>query len=335
MAVPLELLDCFEILGVSPGAHPGEIRSAFRRLALSFHPDVVGPQGACRFEAIAAAYSVLKSASPVEIADALKKGRKAPGTPPGKDRGGSPFRWRRKKQAPPSPSEKKKEEEEGSGRVRELLLERALVEAELSVARLLEKAGEGENDGDVSRVVRRLLGAHPEVRLLALRSLGRKAAEGEVFAALLEMVRLWPVDEAVLERLLLPDYSPECRRKMAEALVARFSSLPEGPALAFLRWISPLPGREGFLGKALSHQSPRVLAAALSLWTGGGLPDDLALLRLLKRDEDCVLIPLLRVLKVRGVPPWAVPRLTALSEKHPSPAVRVWARSIVRAENLV
>ena len=122
---------------------------------------------------------------------------------------------------------------------------------------------------------------------------------------------------------------------MAEALVARFSSLPEGPALAFLRWISPLPGREGFLGKALSHQSPRVLAAALSLWTGGGLPDDLALLRLLKRDEDCVLIPLLRVLKVRGVPPWAVPRLTALSEKHPSPAVRVWARSIVRAENLV
>jgi curved DNA-binding protein CbpA len=166
MAVPLELLDCFEILGVSPGAHPGEIRSAFRRLALSFHPDVAGPQGACRFEAIAAAYSVLKSASPVEIADALKKGRKAPGTPPGKDRGGSPFRWRRKKQAPPSPSEKKKEEEEGSGRVRELLLERALVEAELSVARLLEKAGEGENDGDVSRVVRRLLGAHPKSAFL-------------------------------------------------------------------------------------------------------------------------------------------------------------------------
>jgi len=335
MAVPLELLDCFEILGVSPGAHPGEIRSAFRRLALSFHPDVAGPQGACRFEAIAAAYAALKSASPGEIADALKKGRKAPGTPPKKDRGGSPFRWRRKKQAPPPPSEKKKEGEDCSGRVRELLLERALVEAELSVARLLERAGGGDGTGDVARLVRRLLGAHPEVRLLALGALGRKAADGEVFAALLEMVRLWPLDEAVLERLLLLDYSPERRRKMAEALAVRFSALPERPALAFLRWISPLPGREGLLGKVFFHQSPRVLAAALSLWTGSSLPDDLALLRLLKRDEDGILVPLLRILKVRGAPPWAVPRLTALSEKHPSPAVRVWARSIVRAENLV
>lgn len=332
MAVSLEILDCFEILGISPGAHPGEIRSAFRRLALSFHPDVAGPREAGRFEAIAAAYAVLKTASPGEVAEALKKRKKSPGAAPQKDRGGSPFRWRRKKQ---DSSSAKRKEEEGSGRVRELLLERALVEAELSVARLLERARPGESAGNASRIVRRLLGAHPGVRLLALGALGRKAPEGEVFGALLEMVRLWPVDEDVLEHLVLLDYSPDRRRKMAEALAARAGSLAERPALAFLRWISHLPDRADLLAKVLSHQSSRVLAAALSLWPGGVLPDDLALIRLLKRDEEGILVPLLRILKSRGAPPWAVPRLAALSEKHPSAAVRVWARSIVRAENLV
>ena len=334
MAVSLEILDCFEILGISPGAHPGEIRSAFRRLALSFHPAVAGPLEAGRFEAIAAAYAVLKTASPGEVAEALKKRKQSPGTAPQKERGGSPFRWRRKKQDSSASSAKRKEEE-GSGRVRELLLERALVEAELSVARLLERARAGESAGNASRIVRRLLGAHPGVRLLALGALGRKAPEGEVFAALLEMVRLWPVDEDVLEHLVLLDYSPDRRRKMAEALAARAGSLAERPALAFLRWMSPLPDRADLLGKVLSHQSSRVLAAALSLWPGGALPDDLALIRLLKRDEEGVLVPLLRILKSRGAPPWAGPRLAALSEKHPSAAVRVWARSIVRAENLV
>lgn len=331
----MEILDCFEILGITPGAHPGEIRSAFRRLALSFHPDVAGPGEAGKFETIAAAYAVLKSASPGEVADALKKRKKSPGAAPRKERGSSPFRRWRKGKATSSPSGKTEEEGDGSGRIRELLLERALVEAELSVARLLERARAGESAENVSQLVKRLLGAHPGVRLLALGALGRKAPGEEVFAALLEMVRLWPVDEDVLEHLVLLDYSQERRRKMAEALAARAASLPERPALAFLRWMSPLPDRADFLGKILSHQSARVLASALSLWPGGTLPDDLALIRLLKRDEEEILVPLLRILKSGGAPPWAGPRLAALSEKHPSAAVRVWARSIVRAQNLV
>jgi hypothetical protein len=209
------------------------------------------------------------------------------------------------------------------------------VEAELSVARLLEKVRSAGGRKSSSQVVRRLLGVHPGVRLLALGSLARKTEDREIFAALLEMVRLWPVDEDVLDHLILLDYSPDRRRKMAAALADRSSSMPEGAALAFIRWVSPLPGRTAFLGKVLSHPSARVLSAALSLWSGSTLPDDLALLRLMKRDEDDILLPLLRVLKSRGAPPWAGPRLTALSEKHPSAAVRVWARSIVRAENLV
>ena len=69
MGVTLDLFECFDILGVQPGAHLREIRSAFRRLALVCHPDVAGPGSAKKFETVAAAVQaegekVAKAASP-------------------------------------------------------------------------------------------------------------------------------------------------------------------------------------------------------------------------------------------------------------------------------
>ncbi len=52
--------DFYETLGVSRGASPSEIRSAFRRLARQHHPDVSpSPDAAARFAEITAAYRVL------------------------------------------------------------------------------------------------------------------------------------------------------------------------------------------------------------------------------------------------------------------------------------
>lgn len=52
--------DFYETLGVSRQASPNEIRSAFRRLARLYHPDVSSsPDAAARFAEIAAAYRVL------------------------------------------------------------------------------------------------------------------------------------------------------------------------------------------------------------------------------------------------------------------------------------
>lgn len=332
MALPLEIMNCFEILGVAPGAHPGEIRAAFRRLALSFHPDVAGPGGSEKFEAIAAAYSILKTATPEQMAEALKGAKKRPSAAPKKSREGSPFRWTRrgKKEAPST--EKKKEE--SSARVRELLLERALVEAELAVARLLEKS-RGEDEAP-AKIVMRLLGDHPEVRLMALRNLVGRAPEGEIFSALLEMARRRPVDDEALELMLLIDLGPEKKKELARALASRFPSMTEKTAMTLLRRLTLLPGRAELLGKALLNPSARVIASALASWPPlQPLPDELVLIRLLRRDEEAVLVPLLRMLKSAGIPPWAGPRIAALSEKHSSPAVRVWAGSIVRSGNLL
>jgi DnaJ-class molecular chaperone len=51
--------DPYDILGVAPSASPAEIRRAYRRLALQFHPDRAGEDSTPIFQRIADAYAVL------------------------------------------------------------------------------------------------------------------------------------------------------------------------------------------------------------------------------------------------------------------------------------
>lgn len=54
--------DPYRVLGLVPGASPGEIRSAYRRLAKLYHPDAAGDRAVARFLAIQAAYEELLDA---------------------------------------------------------------------------------------------------------------------------------------------------------------------------------------------------------------------------------------------------------------------------------
>lgn len=330
MGVVLELTDCFEILGVQPGAHLREIRSAFRRLALSCHPDIAGPQNAKQFETIAAAYAQLKSATPAQISELVKKQRTH-----GNSEKGSPFSWRK---SPPRRQKGERwdeRERESSKRVRDLLLEKALVEAELSMARILEKATRKDEQRTSPSLAKRLVSAHPGVRALALGALAGSPPEKAVFSAMIEMLRMWPPDDDTVEHILLLDFSGEQKADIAAALSAQSALLSEASALALLRWVALLPVKMSVVRKLLSHPSPRVLSQALARWSEKSLPDDLTLIRLLRREEDEVLVPLLRILKDRNVPVWAYGRVKILAENPVSSAVRVWAQSIVRAQNLV
>jgi curved DNA-binding protein CbpA len=330
MGVVLELTDCFEILGVQPGAHLREIRSAFRRLALSCHPDIAGPQKAKQFETIAAAYAQLKSATPAQISESLKKQKTH-----GDSEKGSPFSWKKSPPRRPKSERRDERERESSKRVQDLLLEKALVEAELSMARILEKATRKDEKRAFSSLAKRLLSTHPGVRVLALGALSGRLPEKAVFSAMIEMLRMWPPDDDTVEHILLLDFSDEQKADIAAALSARSVLLSEASALALLRWAAVLPVKMSVVRKLLSHPSSRVLSQALARWSEKSLPDDLTLIRLLKREEEDVLVPLLRILKDRSVPVWAYGRVKMLAENPVSSAVRVWAQSIVRAQNLV
>jgi curved DNA-binding protein len=76
----MEFKDYYTTLGVEPGAGEAEIKTAYRRLARKFHPDVSKEKGAEeRFKAINEAYEVLRDKEKRQQYDQLKARGYRPG----------------------------------------------------------------------------------------------------------------------------------------------------------------------------------------------------------------------------------------------------------------
>ncbi len=71
----IEVREAFRAIGVSPGATPGEIRTAYRKLARQYHPDLNPGDlaGEEKFKAISAAYQYLRSAGHTEARRARQR----------------------------------------------------------------------------------------------------------------------------------------------------------------------------------------------------------------------------------------------------------------------
>ncbi|MEO5561150.1 MAG: DnaJ C-terminal domain-containing protein [Dokdonella sp.] len=88
----MEFKDYYEILGVKPDAADAEIKSAYRRLARKFHPDVSKETGAVdKFKSINEAYEALREPARRKEYDQIRAG----GYRGGDEFRGAPPNWRR------------------------------------------------------------------------------------------------------------------------------------------------------------------------------------------------------------------------------------------------
>ncbi len=333
----------FKTLGLSPEANWDEVKSAFRRLARTYHPDVAGPDGAQKFAEITEAYMSLK--------DAISPGA-APGPvrPPGYGtyrvyraetkvvESGFKWFWKRlwmkffpARDEAAEPGEDFYEFSPARAR----FVGSAISRAESQLASLLSRRGEVKEKSRTNALICRLRSKHPAVVLLALQQISLREANDEIRSAVMDhFTRNIPTTE-VLESLLALFSTSRMARSFTKVLAMHAHHFSPTDAQTVLRWLRRQEAEKECFSSFLSHPSNAVVAVALNGWGPSfGLPETQDISNLLRTDDEAVLVALLRLLKREKAPTWSISHITRISSDHLSPTVRVWASAIVRDRNL-
>jgi curved DNA-binding protein CbpA len=179
MKVSVEISHNLRILGLSPGATPSEVRSAFRRLARTCHPDIAGRHSARRFEQITGAYTFLKNLPQDELfpSESGTPGAPAPEPARRKWQWKNLFSWHRKrKEFQETERERRKrvmeEAEEKLRRARSGRVDVVLSRAERAADSLLKRLERETRNYDARHLALRLQSGQLQIRHLALSLLG-------------------------------------------------------------------------------------------------------------------------------------------------------------------
>jgi curved DNA-binding protein CbpA len=329
----------FKRLGLSPDASWEDVKRAFRKLARMYHPDVAGPGSARKFAEITEAYMNLKEltspgAGKISNQQPPRQEEAPPSTEVGRKE--SIFRkfWKKLFSRSKVEAENNADTDDlPPAKVR--FIGGVISRAEAEIYGILSKRDEFVSRNRTEAVIRRLRSRHPAVVMLALRQVSISNMKDEISAAMIEHFKKNIPTSETLERVLDVFSNSPRREDLSRVMLSHLNRFPEADVMILLsrlkRWRMPREIFQPFLG----HKSPTVIASALSCWPPeSGAGENAELSGLLRKDEEVILIPLLRLLRHEKLPPWAGLRVEKLMKEHPSPAVRVWASAIVRDQNL-
>jgi curved DNA-binding protein CbpA len=339
MKVSVEISHNLRILGLSPGATASEVRSAFRRLARTCHPDIAGRQSARRFAQITGAYTFLKNLPQNELSQSETPKTSAPKTARWGLKWKNPLAWhRRRRESLAAEREREKRAAEEAGeRLRQARSDRVdvvLARAERAVDSLMNRLEREERGGDARQLVLRLQSDQFRVRHLALSRLGSAVNQSEILGAVLDLLQKWDIDEKTARLVSLLPFSPENRKKFADALAGKASCMPDFFLACLLNLNDAQKTDRALLGLYLQNANPDGVSFLLRHWPQGPFVASMPVLQnLLSREDEKILVPLLSMMKRHSFscPVWSLDRLSALSTSHPSAAVRVWAKALLPA----
>ena len=353
MGVSAEVVHSLRVLGLPPSATASEVRSAFRRLARTYHPDVAGRQYARKFEQIAKAYALLKDLPQEELPRgerasygmrSAKNAREAPRDGPKNDGGrrisfgeilGKPFAWYRKRL---SRLEAEKERlrraaEEARNKVlqgREVRIDAILKRGERLLDDFMSRMEHETQNIGIQGLVSRLMSDMCQVRHLALAYLGKLANRPEIFKALLDLLQKWDIDEKTARLVSTLPLKPENHRSLTRSLAVRAAVMPDALLTYLLQLYNSHAADRETLELYLCHAGASGVALILRRWPKGNFISEPTLRRLISHEDESVLVTILSAMKQRSVPcpKDGLKRMNALLS-HPNMAVRVWAKALL------
>ena len=328
----------FETLGLTPDASWEEVKAAFRRMARLYHPDVAGPDGAQKFTEITEAYMTLKETISTGVPHVPSREpayQESSDWSVGNLLGGI---WAKicslfgGKRAREEDDEEPFEDDIPPARVR--FIGSVISRAESDLGSLLSRRSAVKERSSNDAILRRLRSRHPSVVMLALRRISFRDKSDEIRRMALDHFRRNMPTSEVLECLLSIFASSDYADDLAQALTLHSASFSSGDVVLLISWFKRRRLPVDYFAAFLSNPSDHVIAAVLSNWPQNErLPETTEVFNLLKKSDETILVPLLRLLKKEKLPIWIMPAITKLSRDHKSPAVRVWACAIVRDQN--
>ncbi|MDR1977309.1 MAG: J domain-containing protein [Synergistaceae bacterium] len=341
MGVSIKVVHCLRVLGLPPEATASEIRSAFRRLARTCHPDVAGKQGARKFEQITGAYTFLKNLTQEELrqGELQQDGarRNEPAAGPKVFRWGwkKTLTWRQKRKERLKAEKGRKERvareaEEKVRRAKEASIETILTHGEQAVEDLLNLMERETQSCNIQDLTLRLSSDLAQVRHLALSRLGTLVNRPELFDATLDLLQKWDIDEKTARLVASLPLNSENHQVLAKKLVDRASAMPDSLLIYLLRLQDSRTIDRELLERYLQKAAANGIVLILRYWPQGSFVSASVLRDLLSYESEVVLVPLLSAMKQRAVPcpEWGLERLNA-HLSHPNVAVRIWAKALL------
>ena len=345
MKISTEAAHSLRVLGLPPDATASDVRSAFRRLARTYHPDVAGRQYSRKYEQIAEAYALLKDLPQAEFSHAANTARppkSGPQNNPGRRfsfRGvlGRPIVWYKKRRERVKAEKEQLRREAAEAQKKILLKRKARIEAilkrgEQSVGDFLSRRESETQDIGIQGLAMRLMSDMRQVRHMAMAHLGELANSPEIFEALFHSLQKWDIDEHTARLASALPLNSENHRRLARGLSARAAAMPDALLSHLLRLHNPRAADREILESYLRHAEASGVALILRRWPRGEFISEPTICRLLSHKDESVLVTVLSAMKQRSIP---CPKdgLERMNShlSHPNTAVRVWAKALLPA----
>ena len=194
----------FRTLELKPGADASQIRSAFRRLARTHHPDIAGVFNTKKYEQISNAYLLLKSLT-IEELSIFETHLKRSGVKSESFFG----KWQRKqaekKQTREASIREAREEamatKEASEQAQSLRIDSILDKCVRETSMICKKKHNEARNKEISDIIIRLEASRYEVRLMAMRNISEYANNLRIMEALLNMLKRYPITKEALDAI--------------------------------------------------------------------------------------------------------------------------------------
>ena len=333
--IKLKIKSSLRTLELESDASPDEIKTAFKKLAKIYHPDVAAPKDAWRFQQITGAYSLLKNLNFLENLDLdnlnLEDFENFNNFNNSEVSSDDKADKADKADASEEQDETKaKREAQARNKNFELKLDKILTRCEDEINNYINISKRAEQELK-DNIIFRLNSQLKEVRNIAIKRTGNLINREDVRQTLINLILNYDLDSETSRLIEMLPMNDDTRERIASSVCEKSENFSSTLIIKLLdlRNLNNLNLNLELIERYILCASPENLSLILRYWPKNKILSETALNNLLRSDNANILVPLLSVMK-QNFPQEAAKHNKRISElkEHSSPAVRAWARML-------